>query len=110
MEKKEFEKGITFSFGKLVDYASDAIVSRTILKKDTGNVSVFAFEQGQELSEHTAPFDAMVQIIDGEGEIIIDGRGRKLKAGESVIMPANIPHAVKAVSRFKMILTMIKGV
>lgn len=93
----------------LVDYQDAGIVSSTILKKETGNVSLFAFDAGQALSEHTAPFDAMVIIIDGEAEISIDGKPFDLKEGDLIIMPANIPHAVKAVKRFKMLLTMIKA-
>jgi len=93
---------------KLVDYAPDSIVSREIAKNKSGTVSVFAFDAGQGLSEHTAPFDAIVQILDGEGEIIIDGKKVITKTGETVIMPANIPHAVNANTSFKMQLIMLK--
>jgi quercetin dioxygenase-like cupin family protein len=110
METKEFSKGITFIFSESIDYADLAIVSKTLLKKETGNISLFAFDEGQALSEHTAPFDALVQVIDGEVEIIINRKSFILRNGESIIMPANIPHAVKASKRFKMILTMIKDV
>lgn len=93
----------------MVDYQEGTIVSRQITKATGGNVSLFAFDQGQELSEHTAPFDALVQILDGEAEIKISGNLFHLSAGEAIIMPANEPHALKAVRRFKMLLTMIKA-
>jgi quercetin dioxygenase-like cupin family protein len=109
MEKKEFDKATVFQFDELVQYSVDAIISRTILNKQTGTVTLFAFDKGQSLSEHTAPFDALVQVVDGAGIIIIDGKEFKLKDNESVIMPANIPHAVMAVERFKMVLTMIRS-
>lgn len=92
-----------------IDYASDGIVSKRILEKTTGNVSLFAFDKGQRLSEHSAPFDAMVQVLEGHAEITINKEPSHLSAGETIIMPANIPHAVFATERFKMLLTMIKG-
>ena len=98
--------------GSLVDmvtYQDGAVVSKTIIKKATGTVTLFAFDQGQGLSEHTAPFDAMVQVLDGEVEIKISGKPFHLKQGEMIIMPANEPHALSAVKRFKMLLTMIKS-
>lgn len=97
------------NFTKDIDYASDGIVSKRILEKTTGNVSLFAFDKGQRLSEHSAPFDAMVQVLEGQAEITIDKVPYAMKAGESIIMPANIPHAVFASEKFKMLLTMIKG-
>jgi quercetin dioxygenase-like cupin family protein len=93
----------------LVDYQDGAVVSREIINKKTGTVTLFAFDRGQGLSEHTAPYDAMVSLFDGEADITISGKTLRLKAGEMVIMPANQPHALKAVGRFKMILTMIKS-
>lgn len=93
----------------LVDYQSSSIVSKTILDKKTGTVILFAFDKGQGLSEHTAPFDALVTILDGKVEITISEKSFQLKAGEMIIMPANEPHAVKALERFKMMLTMIKS-
>jgi quercetin dioxygenase-like cupin family protein len=93
----------------LVDYQDGAVVSREIINKKTGTVTLFAFAAGQGLSEHTAPFDALVQLLDGEADITISGKTLRLKEGEIVIMPANLPHALKAVSRFKMILTMIRS-
>jgi quercetin dioxygenase-like cupin family protein len=93
----------------LVDYHAGSVVSREILKKETGTVTLFAFAQGQGLSEHTAPFDALVYILDGAAEITISGKGYKLKSGEMIIMPANEPHALTAQERFKMMLVMIKS-
>ena len=93
---------------ELADYQQDSIVSRTILDKKTGTVTFFAFDIGQGLSEHTAPFDAMVILLDGEAEIIISGESHYMKEGDMLIMPANEPHALKAVKKFKMLLTMIR--
>ncbi len=93
----------------LADYQEGSIVSRIVLKQETGNVTFFAFDMGQELSEHTAPFDALVQVLEGRAEIIIAGKSHQLQAGEMIIMPANRPHALKAPERFKMLLTMIRG-
>lgn len=94
----------------LIDYQKDSVVSKEIIKKELGTVTVFAFEKGQGLSEHSAPFDAMVQIIDGEAEITISGVKHTVKAGEMIIMPADEPHALQAVNcPYKMILTMIKS-
>lgn len=93
----------------LVDYQSGSIVSREIIKKKTGTVTLFAFDEGQGLSEHTTPFDALVSILDGEAEITISGKPHRLSAGEMIIMPANEPHALKAVKRYKMLLVMIRS-
>lgn len=92
----------------LINYQDGSIVSRVILKSEAGNVTLFAFDLGQELSEHSAPFDALVQVLDGEVEIKISGKPFLLKTGEAIIMPANNPHALKAVKKFMMLLTMIK--
>ena len=100
---------VVLSMPALVEYQEDAIVSRVILKGETGNVTLFAFDQGQELSEHTAPFDALVHVLEGEAEIRISGQPYVLKAGEAIIMPAKEPHALKANKKFKMILTMIRA-
>ena len=97
------------NFIDYVDYSTNSVVSKKILQKSTGNVTLFSFDKDQQLSEHTAPFDAMVQVLEGESRITINKVAYHLKAGESVIMPANIPHAVYATTRFKMLLTMIKG-
>ena len=93
----------------LVEYQSGSVVSKQIIKRDIGNVTLFAFDKGQGLSEHTAPFDAMVYILDGKVEIIISGKPSILSAGEMIIMPANEPHALKAVEQYKMLLVMIKA-
>jgi len=109
MESNEFEKAKVFSFNNSVEYASGGILSKTVLKKETGNISLFSFAKGEALSEHTAPFDAMIQVVDGKGEIIIGGKSFILESGQTIIMPANITHAVKALEKFKMVLTMIKS-
>jgi len=93
----------------LVDYAPDSVVSRTLAKSEAGTLTVFAFDQGQELSEHSAPFDALVQILDGSVELTIGGQSVPATEGQAVLMPADVPHAVKATSPFKMLLTMIRG-
>ena len=93
----------------LADYQAGAIVSRQIIKAEGGNVTLFAFDEGQELSEHTAPYDALVEILDGEVEIIISGKSFWLHQGELIIMPANISHAMLAKTKFKMLLTMVKA-
>jgi quercetin dioxygenase-like cupin family protein len=109
MTPNEFERAKIFSYSGSVDYAEGAIVSKTVLKKESGNISLFAFAKGEALSEHTAPFDALIQVVDGRGEIIIDGKSYFLESGQCIIMPANIRHAVKAPEKFKMILIMIKS-
>lgn len=93
----------------LVDYQEGSVVSREVISKPTGTVTAFAFDEGQGLSEHTAPFDALVQVLDGEVEIRISGQPHLLKAGEMIIMPVGEPHALQAVTRFKMLLVMIRG-
>jgi quercetin dioxygenase-like cupin family protein len=93
----------------LIAYQAGAVVSRTVIDKPAGTVTLFSFEKGQGLSEHTAPYDALVNIIDGEAEITISGQASKVKKGEMLIMPANDPHALKALTRFKMLLVMIKS-
>src|SRR4030042_4275735 len=92
----------------MIDYQAESVVSKTIIEKKTGTITLFAFDQGQGLSEHTAPFDALVQVLDGEVEIKISGKPFHVKQGEMIIMPAHEPHALKAVKRFKMLLTMIR--
>ena len=93
----------------LVDYQDGSVVSKEIIKKEKGTVTLFAFDKGQGLSEHTAPFDALVYIMDGSAEIYIAGKANSLKTGQIIIMPANKPHALKALERFKMLLVMIKA-
>ncbi|GAB4446063.1 MAG: cupin domain-containing protein [Anaerolineales bacterium] len=92
----------------LAAYNEGSVVSRQITKAEAGNVTLFAFDQDQELSEHTAPFDALVHVLDGEAEIRISGKPFHLKSGDAIIMPAGEPHAVRALTRFKMLLTMIR--
>ena len=93
----------------LAAYQKDSVVSQTIINKKTGTVTFFAFDEGQGLSEHTAPFDALVQILEGQAEVVISGKPIQMKMGEMVIMPANQPHSLKALKKFKMLLTMIKS-
>ena len=95
--------------GEFVSYQDGAVVSREIVKKPTGNVTLFAFDEGQGLSEHTAPFDALAQVVEGEAEITISGQPHRVLGGEMILMPAGQPHALKATQRFKMILTMIRS-
>jgi quercetin dioxygenase-like cupin family protein len=92
-----------------VEYQAGSIVSKQLIGKSTGSITLFAFDQGQSLSEHTAPFDAFVQVLDGQGAVTISGVDYTVKTGEMIIMPAGQPHAVKAVERFKMMLVMIRG-
>ena len=93
----------------LVEYAADSIVSKTILDKPVGTITLFAFDKGQKLSEHTAPYDAVVQVIDGSAQVTIGGKDIRILAGEIVIMSANVPHAIAAKEKFKMLLTMIRA-
>ena len=94
---------------ELVSYQDGAIVSRELVNKPTGSVTVFAFDEGQSLSEHTAPFNVLVQVLEGEAVITISGKPHRLQRGGLILMPANRPHALKAIKRFKMILTMIRS-
>jgi quercetin dioxygenase-like cupin family protein len=105
---KVINKGEKFEVANTVDYSTQSVVSKQVIKKEAGNITLFAFDKGEGLSEHTAPFDAMVNILDGEAEIIIGGIPHLVKTGEAIIMPANITHALKAVEKFKMMLVMIR--
>jgi quercetin dioxygenase-like cupin family protein len=107
--KKQFPTGEKFSLADSVTYADGATVSKIILRNDKGNLTLFAFDKGEMLSEHTAPFDAIVQILDGTAEVVIDKIPHLLTAGETIIMPANVSHALTAVEKFKMLLIMIKS-
>ncbi|MBN2753370.1 MAG: cupin domain-containing protein [Candidatus Goldbacteria bacterium] len=98
-----------FNLNVSVKYGEGAVVSKTLIDKQSGTVTLFAFDKGQGLSEHTAPFDALVNVTEGEAQIKIGGNQVNLKAGESIIMPADIPHSLKAAEKFKMMLVMIKG-
>ena len=102
-------KAEILNLAEMVSYQTGSVVSRQITKADAGNVTLFAFDEGQELSEHTAPFDALAHVLEGEAEIIISGKSYHLKAGDVIIMPANQPHAIKAPGQFKMLLTMIRN-
>lgn len=108
-EKTEDLRGKALKAKDLVGYDAGAVVSRTIIQKPVGTVTIFSFDKGQGLSEHTAPFDAMVQILDGEAEIRIDRKKVLVKAGEFIIMPAHRPHSLHAARKFKMALIMIKA-
>lgn len=105
----EFNHSTIMDFAAKVEYSAEGIVSKRVMQKDKGNVSLFAFDKDQQLSEHSAPFDALIQVLDGKAKIMIDGKPYELTTSQSIIMPANIPHAVYAVEKFKMLLTMIKS-
>ncbi len=94
---------------EFVNYQDGAVVSREIVRKPAGSVTLFAFDEGQGLSEHTAPFDALVQVLEGEAEIMVSGKSHHLQGGEMILLPAGQPHALKAIQRFKMLLTMIRS-
>ena len=103
-------KGKALNLKDEITYADGAVISKTLLKKETGNITLFSFDTGQGLSEHTSPFDAVVHVVEGEGAFIIDGDLKKVKEGEMIIMPANIPHDVQAADQpFKMLLIMIRS-
>lgn len=104
-----FEKGKVLKLSALINYSEGGVISKQVLKNEAGNITLFSFDKEQGLSEHTAPFDAMVQILEGKAEIKINGNPAVLEEGESIIMPADIPHALFAAEKFKMLLTMIKG-
>jgi quercetin dioxygenase-like cupin family protein len=108
MEAPLFNHSTVMNFAEKVDYSTEGIVSKRVIQKEKGNVTLFAFDKGQQLSEHSAPFDALIQVQEGQAEILINRVPFLLAGGQAIIMPANIPHAVNAVERFKMLLTMIK--
>lgn len=108
-EQPTTPKGEAFNLENHIEYAAGSVVSKTLINKKIGNITLFAFDQGQGLSEHTAPFDAVVHILDGTAEITIGGQPQIVNAGELLIMPANISHALQARERFKMLLVMIRG-
>jgi quercetin dioxygenase-like cupin family protein len=107
-KKTKLQSGQVFDLVKLVGYNEGAVVSRTLVENNAGSVTLFAFDKDQGLSEHTAPFDALVQVVEGEGEFTIGGETHQVGKGQLILMPANIPHALKASTRFKMILTMLR--
>lgn len=104
-----FNKGRVLNLEEMVEYSTGGVISKQILKNQAGNITLFSFDKGQGLTEHTAPFDAVVQIMDGEAQITIGSKPCMVKKGETIIMPANVSHALHAVEKFKMLLTMIKG-
>ncbi len=109
MQRRGINKANVLKLADLVRYQKGAVVSREIIRKDTGTVTVFSFDKGEGLSEHTAAFDALVYILDGKAQIIISGKPHVLSKGELIIMPADKPHALKAINKFKMLLVMVKG-
>jgi quercetin dioxygenase-like cupin family protein len=109
MKNDESLIGKALELNGLIEYQKGAVVSRTVIDKPAGTVTLFAFDQGQGLSEHTAPYDALVNVLDGEVEITIAGKPGRVKQGEMMIMPASQPHALKAITRFKMMLVMVKA-
>ncbi len=107
--KSKMSAGEVLDLAGLVSYAEGSIVSRTLVENKAGTITLFAFDAGQSLSEHTAPFDALVHVLDGEGEFTVGGKASGVGAGQALLMPANVPHAVKAEERFKMLLTMLRS-
>ncbi len=108
-EKQDDLRAKILEIQKLIDYQSGSVVSRQVIKKDIGNVTLFAFDEGEGLSEHTAPFDALVYVYDGEAEVMISGETFNVGSGQMIIMPADKPHALRAKKRFKMMLVMIRS-
>lgn len=107
--KREMPVAQTARLAELVNYQEGAVVSRTLIARATGTVTLFAFDEGQGLSEHTAPYDALANVLEGSAEIVVSGKLLPTTAGEAVLMPANQPHSLKAVTKFKMLLTMIRS-
>ena len=108
IDKNDFQSALAVPIVGLVDYQNGSVVSREIVKGSNGRVTLFAFDKGEGLSEHTSPFNALVQVTEGQAEITISGKANRVKGGELILMPAGQPHALKAVERFKMILTMVR--
>ena len=106
---KTIKDSVAFVPAEFIEYAEGSVVSKTILKKPAGNITIFAFDKGEGLAEHSSPHEAIIQLLDGEAEITIGEKPIKVQAGQSIILPANIPHSLKASERFKMILIMIKN-
>jgi len=109
MRNKEKLEGKATRLAEMIECQEGSVVSRTIIDKEAGTITLFAFDEGQGLSEHTAPYDAMVYVLEGEVNVFIAGKPMLVKQGEMIIMPANKPHALTAVSKFKMLLTMIRS-
>lgn len=108
MEQERSLEGQVKRAAELIDYQEGSVVSRQITKGEGGNVTLFAFDQGEGLTEHTSPFDAFMLLLDGEAEVTVSGKPSRLREGDMLLMPANVPHSLKATSRFKMLLIMIK--
>ncbi len=108
MYTPSFQSSVVYTL-PAIDYAADAVVSKIITKNAAGNLTLFAFDKGQGLSKHSAPFDAIIQVLEGNAKVTIDDKEHLLEAGQLIIMPANIPHSVDAIEQFKMLLIMIKG-
>ncbi len=106
--KKDIEPGQALKLAEMVEYQDKAVISRTLIKGSCGSITLFCFDKGQSISEHTASFDALVHIIEGRAEITIDGMAHQLDQGHAILMPANIPHSLQAITRFKMLLIMMK--
>ena len=104
------EDSTVYNIEETIEYQEDSIVSKTVIDKDTGSVTLFAFDEGQNLSEHSAPHEAMVHVLDGAGEYTIDGEAHRVEAGEMIVMPADVPHSVNAPEGFKMVLVMIENI
>ena len=107
--RREMPAAEAINVADMVNYQDGAVVSRTLVNRPAATITLFAFDEGQGLSEHTAPFDALAQVLEGEAEITVSGKPMVTKAGHAVLMPANQPHALKALTRFKMLLTMIRS-
>ena len=106
--EQSFKKGIVLHLASLVEYSEGGIISKQLIKSPAGNITLFSFDEGEGLSEHSAPFDALVQVLEGSANIVVNGQVFTVNAGESIVFPANAPHALTAIERFKMLLTMIK--
>lgn len=105
----KFEKGKVFDVAQMIDYAEGGVVSKELIHNDAGSVTLFSFDTGQQLSEHTAPFDALLQVVEGEMELSVEGKVNVVKAGEAFVIPNGARHSVSAAKPFKMIITMIRG-
>ena len=106
--EQSFKKGIVLHLASLVEYSEGGIISKQLIKSPAENITLFSFDKGEGLSEHSAPFDALVQVLEGSANIVVNGQVFTVNAGESIVFPANAPHALTAIERFKMLLTMIK--
>lgn len=106
--EQSFQKGVVLHLASLIEYTEGGVISKQLIKSPAGNITLFSFDKGEGLSEHRAPFDALVQVLEGVANITVNGTLFTVKAGESTVFPANAPHALTAVERFKMLLTMIK--